>query len=318
MLKRRLIVTIPCFNEEKTLVKVIETIPKKIKGITSIKVLVVDDGSTDNSAALAKKAGAEVFSHTKNEGLGPTFTEGIRQALNNGADIICNIDADMQFNPKDIPKIIAPLVKHTADMTTATRFSNGLSKNVPRVKRLGNYIFTWMVSTLSRKNFTDTQCGFRAYSREAALRLNLFGKFTYTQEVFLDLLNKGMKITEVPIKVRYYKERKAKISKSLPKYALQSLTIILTTFRDFRPLLFFGLPGIFIFTNGFLLSLGSLVYWVIMQRTSPIRMYLFTGIFLLTFGFLMIMLALIADMFKRIRMTQEEILYKMKKNLYRK
>src|SRR3990167_3541710 len=115
MIKRRLIVTIPCFNEEKTLVEVIKTIPKKIKGITSIRVLVVDDGSTDNSASLAKKAGAEVFSHTKNEGLGPTFTEGIRQALLLSADIIVNIDGDLQFNSKDIPKIAAPVIQGKAD-----------------------------------------------------------------------------------------------------------------------------------------------------------------------------------------------------------
>ena len=318
MAKKHLVVMIPCFNEEKTITTVIKGIPRDIDGIRKIDVLVVDDGSTDKSAKAAKKAKAKVFRHSKNEGLGFTFKDGIRQALLMGADFIVNIDGDLQFNPRDIPKIVAPLVKGEADMVTASRFAEGLAKNVPSVKRFGNRAFTWLISKLTRQHFTDTQCGFRGYSWEAAVRMNLFGKFTYTQEVFLDLVNKGMKIVEVPIKVRYYKGRKSVISRSLSNYAIQTLTIILTTFRDFRPLLFFGLPGIFIFSVGFLLGLGSLGYWLILQRTTPVRMYLFTGIFLITFGFLMIILALIADMFKKIRMTQEELLYKMKRNLYEK
>lgn len=184
---------------------------------------------------------------------------------------------------------------------------------VPFIKRWGNKAFNSLINILTRQHFTDTQCGFRAYSREAILRLNLFGGFTYTQEVFLDLVNKGLKIEQVPIKVKYYKNRKAKISSSLFNYFLRTIVIILRTFRDYKPLVFFGIPGLTVFGAGIIFELYSLIYWLIHHQTTPVRMYFFIGIALLTFGFLLIIPALIADMLKRIRQNQEEILYKPKK-----
>lgn len=310
----KLVVLIPCFNEAKTIGQVIERIPKKIPGINTIEVLVVDDGSTDGSAKIAKKFKAEIVAHRKNEGLGVAFRTGIETALKLKADIIVNIDGDLQFDPQDIPQLVRPIIDGQADMVTATRFSDPamVPENMSKAKKIGNLGFTKLISFLTGQKFTDTQCGFRAYSREAALRLTLFGKFTYTQEVFLDLINKGMKIVEVPIKVKYFKERKSAISGSLAKYGLRALVIIIRAFRDYKPLVFFGSFGLTIFGMGFLLSLFSLIYWIILHQTSPIRMYLFTGVFLLTFGFLMIMLGLIADMFKRLKQTQEAILYKIK------
>jgi len=313
----KLVILIPAFNEEKSLGKVLEKIPQKIKGVDQIDVLVVNDGSTDQTAAIARQNGVKVISHSKNRGLGAAFKTGIDEALKMGADIIVNIDADGQFNPKDIPLLIAPILSGQAQMATATRFKEKalIPANIPPAKLWGNRQFTKLVNFLTGENFTDTQCGFRAYSREAALRLNLFGQFTYTQEVFIDLLEKGMNIVEVPLKVTYFKnsQRKSAISGSLLKYGFRALEIILRTFRDYRPLLFFGIPGIAICLPGFILALGSLIYWLILQKTTPVRMYLFTGIVLILFGFLLIFLALVADMFKRMRKNQEEILYQMKK-----
>ena len=313
----KLVILIPAFNEEKSLGKVLEKIPRKIKGIDQVDVLVVNDGSTDQTAAIARRNGAKVISHQKNRGLGAAFKTGINEALKMGADIIVNIDADGQFNPKDIPLLIAPILSGQAQMATATRFKEKslIPANIPPAKLWGNRQFTKLVNFLTGENFTDTQCGFRAYSREAALRLNLFGQFTYTQEVFIDLLEKGMTITEVPLKVTYFKnsQRKSAISGSLLKYGFRALEIILRTFRDYRPLLFFGIPGIAICLPGFILALGSLIYWLVLKKTSPVRMYLFTGIVLILFGFLLIFLALVADMFKRMRKNQEEMLYQMKK-----
>ncbi|MDD5638519.1 MAG: glycosyltransferase family 2 protein [Candidatus Pacebacteria bacterium] len=313
----KLVILIPAFNEEKSLGKVLGKIPRKIKGIDKIDVLVVNDGSTDQTAAVARQNGAKVISHQKNRGLGAAFKTGIDEALKMGADIIVNIDADGQFNPKDIPLLIAPILSGQAQMATATRFKEKalIPANIPPAKLWGNRQFTRLINFLTKQNFTDTQCGFRAYSREAALRLNLFGQFTYTQEVFIDLLEKGMTITEVPLKVTYFKnsQRKSAISGSLLKYGFRALEIILRTFRDYRPLLFFGIPGMAICLPGFILALGSLIYWLILKKTTPVRMYLFTGIVLILFGFLLIFLALVADMFKRMRKNQEEILYQMKK-----
>ncbi len=313
----KLVILIPAFNEEKSLGKVLEKIPQKIKGVDQIDVLVVNDGSTDQTAAIARQNGAKVVTHPKNRGLGAAFKTGIDEALKIGADIIVNIDADGQFNPKDIPLLIAPILSGQAQMATATRFKEKalIPANIPPAKLWGNRQFTKLVNFLTGENFTDTQCGFRAYSREAALRLNLFGQFTYTQEVFIDLLEKGMNIVEVPLKVTYFKnsQRKSAISGSLLKYGFRALEIILRTFRDYRPLLFFGIPGMAICLPGFILALGSLIYWLILKKTTPVRMYLFTGIVLILFGFLLIFLALVADMFKRMRKNQEEMLYQMKK-----
>ncbi|MBP8591199.1 glycosyltransferase family 2 protein [Candidatus Shapirobacteria bacterium] len=313
----KLVILIPAFNEEKNLGKVLKKIPRKIKGIDQIDVLVVNDGSTDQTAAIARQNGAKVISHQKNRGLGAAFKTGIDEALKMGADIIVNIDADGQFNPQDIPLLIAPILSGQAQMATATRFKEKslIPANIPPAKLWGNRQFTRLINFLTKQNFTDTQCGFRAYSREAALRLNLFGQFTYTQEVFIDLLEKGMTITEVPLKVTYFKnsQRKSAISGSLLKYGFRALEIVLRTFRDYRPLLFFGIPGMAICLPGFILAFGSLIYWLILKKTSPVRMYLFTGIVLILFGFLLIFLALVADMFKRMRKNQEEILYQMKK-----
>lgn len=313
----KLIIIIPAFNEEKTIAQVIQEIPRNIEGIDELRVLVIDDGSTDNTAKEAENAGALVVSHTKNEGLGIAFSTGIKEALKQGVDIIVNIDADGQFDSKDIPKLVKPILEKKAEMVAGSRFENKDSiVAIPRFKRWGNRAFTSLINILTRQHFTDTQSGFRSYSREAILRLNLFGRFTYTQEVFLDLVNKGLKIEQMPIKVRYYKERQAKISSSLLGYFLRTIVIILRTFRDYKPLVFFGIPGVTVFGAGIMFWLYSFIYWLIHYQTTPVRMYFFIGLGLLIFGFLLIILALIADMLKRIRQNQEEILYKLKKKEY--
>lgn len=315
----KLVIIIPAYNEEETISQVIKEIPDRIEGIDEIKVLVIDDGSTDNTARVAKKAGALVISHSVNKGLGAAFATGIQHALKLGGDIIVNIDADGQFSPKDIPKLIKPLLEKKADMVTGTRFKE--KKVIPhmsQLKRQGNAFFVWLVNILTGQRFTDTQCGFRAYSRDTALRLNLFGDFTYTQEVFLDLINKGKRIVEVPIKVKYYSDRKSKISGSLFNYGIKALIIILRTFRDYHPLKFFGFPGVIILGMGTLGLIYSFIFWFLTKTTTPIRMIFMVGISLSAFGLLFLILALIADMLKRIRQNQEEILYKLKKKEYKK
>lgn len=247
----KLITIIPAFNEEKTIARVIQEIPRNIEGINELQILVIDDGSTDNTVKEAKNSGALVVSHVKNEGLGVAFSTGIKEDLGRSADVVVNIDADCQFDAKDIPKLIKPIIEKKAEMVAGSRSENPLSiAQVPFARKWGNKAFTSLINILTKQHFTDTQCGFRAYSSEALLRLNLFGRFTYTQEVFLDLVNKGLKIEQVPIKVRYYKERQAKISSSFFRYFLQTIIIILRTFRDYKPLVFFGIPGVSIFGAG--------------------------------------------------------------------
>ena len=312
--KLTLVVLIPCYNEENTLGQVIRAIPKHIPGIGKIMVLVVNDGSTDDSEKNALSLHVHVLTHRQNRGLGVAFQNGLARALELGADIIVNIDADMQFNPKDIPTLIAPVTEGRADMNTGSRFlkPDWIPTTMPKARIIGNRMFTALVNILTGSHFTDTQCGFRAYSREAALNLNVISQFTYTQEVFIALVFKGMKITEVPIRVRYFKGRKAKISASLAHYGLQGIMIIMRTFRDYKPLVFFGLPGTILFSVGSLMVAYSGIFWAITHRTTPVRMVFWVGSFVTIMGFLLLIFALLADMFKRIKRNQEEILYRLK------
>jgi glycosyltransferase involved in cell wall biosynthesis len=310
----KLVVMIPAYNESEKIAGVIQNIPRKIAGIDKVEVLVMDDHSKDKTKEVSLKAGAnKVFRHKQNVGLGKNFKKGLDISLKLGADIIVNIDADGQFNPKDIPTLIKPIQDEEADMVTCSRFLNPkLVKNMPGLKKWGNRRFTSLVSRITGEKFTDTQCGFRAYSKEAALRMNINGKFTYTQESFIDLVSKGMRIKEIPLEVKYFKERKSHISGKLKNYGFKSLAIIAKTTRDTQPLTFFGMPAVILFLFGFLGGLVSLVYWLIHLVTSPIQTLFSVSVFLMTFGASLGILALIADMMKSLKMNQEEILYKLK------
>lgn len=312
----KLVVIIPAYNEEITIGNVINTIPKKIEGIDQIEVLVVDDCSKDNTVKLARMAGAAVVSHPVNKGVGAAFSTGIEKALEMKADIIVNIDADGQFNPLDIPKLVKPILEDKADFVSCSRFKD---KNlIPRMsltKKIGNKFFTRLTSFLTGQKFTDTQCGFRAYSKKAALHLNLFGSFTYTQEAFLDLASKGMRIVELPLKIRGVRQfGRSRVAGNVVSYGFRALSIVTKTFRDYKPLVFFGLPGLIIFSIGLLTGLFLIIRYVITLTTTPFKSLIIFSAVMLILGFLMIFLALIADMLDRIRRNQERILYEMKRN----
>lgn len=315
----KLVVIIPAYNEEETIRDVVKSIPKLNDRISKTEIIVVDDGSTDKTVSRAKSMGALVVSHNGNKGVGKAFTTGIEAALKRGADVIVNMDADGQFNPADIPKLIEPILNKKADFVTATRFrGNKLIGDMPFIKYVGNRIFTKLTSFLVKQKFTDTQCGFRAYSREAALRLNLYGKFTYTQEVFLDLANKGMRIVEVPLFIKAQRSNgKSKVVKSIPKYAIQALAIILRSIRDYQPLAFFGIIGGTIFGLGFLIEFVLFIRWLITHTVSPYKTAVTVGAIALILGFLLLVLALIADMMDRQRRIEEELLYYKKKEMLR-
>ncbi len=313
----KLVIIIPCFNEEKNLPDVLKTIPKKIPGIKKIETVVIDDGSTDKTVRIARKYDAIVVSHKRNEGLGHAFKTGIEKALTLGVDIIVNIDGDGQFNPLDIPKLVKPILDNGADVVTATRYKNHLSHNLRDrgLKNLGNKFFTLLINRLTSSHFTDVSCGFRAYSKEAALKLSLFGHFTYTHEVFKDLIRKNFTIREVPLKVLpNRKHGESKISGKLFRYGSSALKIIFRSFRDHRPLDFFGVPGILIIVVGLGFNLFFVAGSIITRQTTPFKTYGMIGGFLDIIGFLVIILALVGDMIGRVKDLEEEILYQVKKN----
>jgi len=317
----KLVIIIPCFNEEKTLPQVLNSIPKRIKGIKKIEKVVIDDGSTDKTAEVAKKNRVIIVSHKINSGLGTAFKTGINTALERGASIVVTLDGDMQFNPLDIPSLIEPILKGEANFVTATRYKKYLDYNLKNrgIKNLGNKLFTKLVNFLTKRSFTDVSCGFRAYDKESLLRLMIFGHFTYTHEVFLDLVHKDMVIKEVPVKVRPNRKfGKSKISVDLFNYGYSALKIIFRSVRDHRPLNFFAMPGFYIFIFGLLFDVVFVIGWLILERTTPFRAYGIVGAFLNTIGLLLILLGFLADMLGRIKDTQEEILYQIKKSQWRR
>lgn len=315
----RLIVNLPAFNEEEKLGQTIKRIPRAFKGIDEVFVQVIDDGSKDKTAQVAKEAGADfVFSHPVNRGLGITFRTAVENALENGADIMVNIDADGQFNPNDIQKIIDPILNGEVDMTSADRFGEHKAKNMPAAKYYLNRFAAWMIGKFMNCPIKDLTCGFRGYNKETLLRLNLPGAFTYTQEVIIDVLGKNMKIKWVPVEVTYFAERKSRVVRSIYRYVNNSAKIILKAVRDVRPMKFFGVPGLALI----LISIAFFGIFLFMYtqefKITPYRNYLLVSIATFLVGLQFLVFALIADMIKSNRKLTEDQMYFFKSERYKK
>ena len=260
----KIIVTIPTYNEA-------ESIGKLIKGIKAVmgggkydyKILVVDDGSKDKTAEIAKKSGAIVCLHPKNYGLAETFKTEIKKCLELKADVIVHIDADGQYLPKDIPKLIKE-VENGNDLVLGSRFK-GKIEHMPLVKRMGNIAFSKVVSRITRINVTDAQTGFRAFTKKIAQEVPIISNHTYTQEQIIRAVKQKFKVKEVPI---YFAKRdgKSKLVRNPFEFAAKAWINILRIYRDFEPLKFFGIAGGFIFIIGFLIGL----YLAFLHFTSGI------------------------------------------------
>lgn len=275
-----ILVAIPAFNEEKTIQSVIGSVPKGIKGDGSLTILVIDDGSKDQTGQLAKNAGAHVIRHNTNFGLGRTFHEATEEALKLHADILVTIDGDGQFDPVDIPKIVQPIIDDQADFVTASRFANPQFIPVmPRMKKWGNKRIARLVSFVSGQELHDVSCGFRAYSREALLNMNLFGKFTYTHETVLNLLFKDLRVIEVPIKVKGEREfGQSKVANSLWRYGYNVFNIIFRTMLDYKPLKFFGWGGFIFFIIGVIIDLILGIRLLAIGEVTPYKSIGFGGV----------------------------------------
>ncbi len=240
----KLVILIPAYNEEKNIEKTIQSVPRKIMGVDEVKILVVNDGSSDDTVNCAANAGADrIVSHKQNNGVGAAFMTGIRNAIMMNAYIVVTLDADSQFNPNQIPELIIPILNHQADVVIGSRFHPNTPKNIPRIKLIGNKIFSKLVSMVVGQKFTDTQSGLRAYSKESLLNISVANEFTYTQEVLIDLKFKGMHIVEVPVNVTYDDKRKSRVVKSIFNYTTRALSIIIRTLIYHRPIFSFGILG---------------------------------------------------------------------------
>jgi glycosyltransferase involved in cell wall biosynthesis len=306
-----LVVLMPALNEEATIADTIRRIPRPMPDIGSVQVVVINDGSTDRTVAEAQAAGATVLSHGQRLGVGAAFQTGLGEALAMGADLVVSIDADGQFDPATIPALIEPVVAGRADFATVSRFADpALVPQMPAIKRWGNRLMSRLISRLCGQVFHDVSCGMRCYNRRAAMSLNLIGSFTYTQEVFLNLVYKRMRIVEVPLAVQGQRRHgKSRVASNLLGYAVHTSAIILRCYRDYQPMRFFGRLAMAFMLPGAGLLVFLLVHYVRTGHFSPHIWSGFAGTGLFVLGLILLVIGLVGDMLNRHRIYLEELLY---------
>jgi glycosyltransferase involved in cell wall biosynthesis len=302
----KLVVFIPALNEGESISNVIKAVPRKIPGIDKVEILVVDDGSKDNTVDMALNAGADkIVSHPNNMGIGAAFMTGIRNCISMNADISVIIDADLQFDPNDIPKLISPILTNQFDVVLGSRWlDHNDVKGIPRKNLFGNKICTKLISVVTGQKFTDTQSGFVAYSRNAFSNILVVNDFTFVHEAILDLKFKGFRIGEVGVSVKYFEERKSRVVKNIFNYGYRSLSIILKSLIYHRPILTFGLLGTLLVIGGITAKLITITKIFGGGVSSDLS----SGIIIL--GIVSFMLGLFANVvFKRQAFTERNLRY---------
>jgi glycosyltransferase involved in cell wall biosynthesis len=306
----KLIIQIPCYNEEETLPVTLEHLPKKLKGIDTIEVLIVDDGSSDRTVEIARKEGVHhIVKMTNHKGLAEVFLNGLDASLRLGADIIVNTDADNQYFGEDIQKLVDPILAGEADMVIGTRNIRDI-EHFSFVKKRLQSLGSWVVRQLSGTRVPDTTSGFRAFSREAALRLNVVSKFTYTLETVIQAGKKNIALTHVSVRTNK-QLRKSRLFSSIPVYLKRSIFTITRIYALYEPLKIFLWVGGILFGAGFLISLRYLYFYF--QKSAGHIQSLILAAVLMIVGFQVGMIGLLSDIISANRSLIEEALYRIKK-----
>jgi glycosyltransferase involved in cell wall biosynthesis len=307
----KLIIQIPCYNEEETLGITLATLPRELPGVDTVEWLIVNDGSTDRTVEVAQANGVDhIVNFRHNQGLAKAFLAGIEACLKANADIIVNTDADNQYCADDIPKLIEPILLGKAEIVVGARQIKQIKHFSPTKKFLQKF-GSWVVRVASNTSILDAPSGFRAFSREAALRLNVFNDYTYTLETIIQSGQKGMAITSVPIKTNRYL-RPSRLVKSIPSYVKRSLLTILRIFMTYKPLRFFVILGSIPFTLGSLLG----IRWLILYFAGTPRAHvpsLILAAILILIGFQLWMLGLVADLMAVNRKILEDIQLRLRR-----
>jgi glycosyltransferase involved in cell wall biosynthesis len=306
----KLIIQIPCLNEEHTLPKTLEDLPKQIEGIDCIEILVIDDGSKDKTVEVAKKLGAHhVLQFTNNKGLAKAFISGINQSLKLGADIIVNTDADNQYFGGDIVKLIQPILKKDADIVVGDRQVETIPHFSP-LKIFLQKFGSWVVRQLSSTEIPDATSGFRAYSRDAALQLNVVSDFTYTIETIISAGKKNLAIEHVPVKTNI-KLRESRLFPSIRIYLQRSLVTMLKVYSMYCPLRLFTIAGGSTFLLGFVIGCRYLFFFFMGQTEGHIQSLILSAILLIV-GFQIIMMGIAAELISVNRQLLEDIQVRIK------
>ncbi len=311
----KLIIQIPCYNEENTLGITLAALPRTLPGVDKVEWLIVDDGSQDRTVEVAREYGVDHVARLGiNRGLAQAFMVGLDVAIKAGADIIVNTDADNQYNAGDIPRLIQPILAGEADIVVGERPIISITHFSPAKKILQRF-GSWVVRIASGTDIPDAPSGFRAMTREAAMRLNCFNNYTYTLETIIQAGRKGMAIKSVPVSVNE-DLRPSRLVRSIPSYIQQSILTIFRIFMTYRPFRFFALAGGMSLVVGLIPSVRFLIFYLEGNGQGNVQSLLYSILFLGT-GAALIVVGLLADLIGVNRMLLEDIRWRLREMEYR-
>lgn len=307
----KLIIQIPCYNEEESLPVAIKELPRELPGVDEVEWLIIDDGSTDRTVEVALENGVDhVVRLIRHQGLAKGFMAGIHACVEHGADIIVNTDADNQYYAGDIIKLVQPILDGKAEIVVGERPIADI-KHFSLIKKLFQKWGSWMVRKVSKTDIPDAPSGFRAISREAAMRMHVFSEYTYTIETIIQAGQKGIAIQAVPIRTNGFL-RKSRLIHSLPAYLSRSFNTIIRISMTYQPLSFFLIPGGISFLLGTVLGLRFLYFYLYHAKTiSGHTQSLVLAAILIILGGLLVIIGLVADLISVNRKLLESVEYRI-------
>ncbi|MEM6946145.1 MAG: glycosyltransferase family 2 protein, partial [Pseudomonadota bacterium] len=276
----KLIVQIPCFNEAETLPQTVADIPRDVPGFDTVEVLIVDDGSTDGTAEVARRIGVDhVIRHPRNLGLARTFARALRESLSRGADVVVNTDGDNQYDGRSIRELVRPLLEGRADIVIGDRGTDRIS-HFSWLKRLLQRTGSRVVRTISGLKIKDAVSGFRAYSREAAIATNVMSEFSYTIETLIQAGNNGMAVISVPVRTNP-QTRESRLFKSIPSFLSKQLITLVRSYVMYYPLRVFTALGLVLITVGSLPVMRFVIYFLLGDGAGRLQSLVLGGVFIL-------------------------------------
>jgi glycosyltransferase involved in cell wall biosynthesis len=307
----KLIIQIPCYNEASTLPATLKHLPRQVEGFDCVEWLIINDGSTDDTVGVAKANGVDhIVSFAKNQGLARVFMAGLDACIKRGADIIVNTDADNQYDARDIPLLTKPILDKKADLVIGARPISDM-KHFPLIKKQLQQLGSWVVRRASKTDIPDAPSGFRAMSREAALRMNVFNDYTYTLETIIQAGQKHMSVISVPVRVNE-DLRPSRLVKSIPSYVRKSIVTIVRIFVVYKPFRFFATLGALMFSAGLVIGLRFLYYYFRDGGAGHVQSLIFASI-LLGIGFQTMLVAFLADLLAVNRRLMEDVQFRLRK-----
>lgn len=307
----KLIIQIPCYNEELTLPQTVKDLPTKIEGIDVIEYMIIDDGSKDNTVEVAKSLGVHhIVRNKNNRGLARTFRKGIDECLKRGADIIVNTDGDNQYAGWDVAKLVVPILEGRADVVVGDRKTQDIQHFSP-LKKLLQKVGSYVVKKVSGVQVPDAVSGFRAYSREAVLQLNIISPFSYTIEALIQSGKKHMAVTHVPVETNA-KTRESRLFTSIPKFIERQLTTIVRMYTMYQPLRVFVLIGALITFIGLIPIVRFLIFYMMGDGNGHLQSLILGGVLTLL-GIITFLIAILADLINFNRQLIEQTLEKVRR-----